>query len=218
MRIREDCVFPSSLLFTIALLCLVPRFWANVLVRHDRVWLRKLDDGYAAAAQTMSDLSVVSLGLILIALVVLWAGYIRRVRWTWFVMFIVVGVWAFPLLVLPLFRGKIALTWSEWLYWALSEPGSPRVWAESVLIFSLMVLALLLSIRSFFFVKDESKPLRGPSLKLIGLFALGFLVAALALFAWIRVGVLYEIPVSELNSTQRLPPPPPPPSTLHEAR
>ncbi len=58
MRIRRDSLFVSSVLFTIALVCLIPAFWANVLTPHDKIWLAKLDAGYRAAAGTMSDLSV----------------------------------------------------------------------------------------------------------------------------------------------------------------
>jgi ABC-type spermidine/putrescine transport system permease subunit II len=59
-------------------------------------------------------------------------------------MFVVTGVWAFPLFVLPIFKRTIVLTLPEWLYSAIHQPGAPRIWAESVLIFSLMVVALLL--------------------------------------------------------------------------
>jgi hypothetical protein len=144
-----DSILVSSVLFTIALVCLIPIFWANVLAQRDRITLAKLDAGYRLAAQTMSDLSVICLAIILIALITIWRGHIKRERWTWFVMFIVVWVWAFPLLVLPLLKGRIVFTFSEWLYSAIYQPGSPRIWAKSVLIFLLMVIALLLPIKSF---------------------------------------------------------------------
>jgi hypothetical protein len=48
-----------------------------------------------------------SLAIILIGLVVTWSGFVNRVRWTWFVMFIMVWVWLFPWLILPYFRGPI---------------------------------------------------------------------------------------------------------------
>ena len=92
MRIRADLVFISSVLFTIALVCLIPAFWANVLTERDKTWLVKLDVGYRLAAQTMSDLSVVCLAIILIGLIVIWTGYVKRARSTWLVMFIIVWV------------------------------------------------------------------------------------------------------------------------------
>ena len=214
MRIRRDSLFVSSMFFTIALLCLIPTFWANVLTGRDEMALWKLDAGDRHAAETMSQLSVASLAVILIGLIVVWMGYTKRERWTWPVMFILVWVWAFPLLVwpvvLPLFRHT--LMFSEWLYTAINHPGSARAWAESVLIFLLMVIALLLPIRRFFVVREVEEPIYRPSPRLIVSSFVGVLVIMIALFAWIRLGVLYEIPFTELNSTYRLPSPPAPPT------
>ncbi|PYV95572.1 MAG: hypothetical protein DMG89_21065 [Acidobacteria bacterium] len=212
MRIRADLVFISSVLFTIALVCLIPAFWANVLTERDKTWLVKLDVGYRLAAQTMSDLSVVCLAIILIGLIVIWTGYVKRARSTWLVMFIIVWVWAFPLLVLPLFKGRIVLTFSEWLYSAIHQPGSPRTWAESVVLFLMMVIALLLPIKSFFLVREIQEPIHRPSPKLIGGSAVTVLLSMVALLAWIHFRV-YEIPPDVLSSQQRLPPPPAPPQT-----
>ena len=216
MRLRADSVFISSALFTIALLCLIPAFWANVLTERDKIWLAKLDAGYRLAAQTMSDLSIVCLAILLIGLIVIWTGYMKRTRWTWLVMFIVVWVWAFPLLVLPLLtalsKRRIVLTFSEWLYNAIYQPGSPRTGAESVLIFLSMVIALLLPIKSFFLSKEIPEPSHRLSPRLIGFSVIGVLVVMIALFAWLRLGVLYEIPLNELSSAQQLPAPPPPPN------
>src|SRR6267154_2815526 len=144
MKIRTDSAFVTSALFTAALVFLVPTFWANLLTQHDKIWLVKLDAGQQAASRTMSDLSVISLGIILIALIVTWTGYTQRARWTWVVMFIVVWVWAFRLLVYPLFEGKPDLSISEWLYTAIYQPGLARLWAKSVLIFLVMAVALFL--------------------------------------------------------------------------
>jgi hypothetical protein len=72
MRIRADSVSISSALFTLALVCLIPVFWADVITERDQIWLAKLDTGYRLAAHRMSDLSVVCLAVILIALIVIW--------------------------------------------------------------------------------------------------------------------------------------------------
>jgi len=64
-------------------------------------------------------------------------------------MFIIVWVGAFPIIFLPLLQHTLAITLSEWVSRALREPGMPRTWAESVLIFVLMVIALILPIKSF---------------------------------------------------------------------
>jgi hypothetical protein len=210
MRIRTDSAFVSSVLFTIALGCLVPMFWANVITSHDEIWLAKLDDGYQRlAAQRTSDLSVVCLAVILIGLIVLWTGYIKRARWTWAVMFVVVWVWAFPLLVLPLFQsGHLSI--AQWLYTVIYYPGSAS-WAKSPLPFLLMVIALLLPVRSFFLDAEGPRPIHRRSPKLIGGSVAVVLLAMVALLAWIRLRS-YEISPTALYSWEQLPPPPPPPN------
>ena len=101
MRIRRDSVFISSVLFTIALLCLIPPCLANAMTGRSRTALQELDAGFRAAAQLMGELGIVSLAIIFIGLIVTWTGFIKGVRWTWFVMCIIVWAWAFPLLILP---------------------------------------------------------------------------------------------------------------------
>jgi hypothetical protein len=211
MRTRVDSVFVSSVLFTSALVCLVPTFWANVITDHDKVWLVRLDDGYRLAAKTTGDLGVACLAIILIGLIVIWTGYIRRVRWTWSVMFVMVWVWAFLLLILPLFGQKDTLSIPERIQTAIYYPGSARIWAELVLIFSLMVIALLLPMKSLFIAGEGPRPIHRPSSMLIGGSAVTVLVIAVALFAWMRLSV-YEIPPATLTAWQQFSAPPPPPN------
>jgi len=209
MRTRADSVFISSALFTISLVCLVPMFWANVITDRDKIWLAKLDGGYRLATQRTSDLSVVCLAVILIGLIVLWTGYIKRARWTWAVMFVVVWVWAFPLLVLPLFQsGHLSI--AQWLYTVIYYPGSPS-WAKSPLPFLLMVIALLLPVKSFFLDAEVPRPTHRRSPRLIGGSVAVALLIVVALLAWVRLRS-YEIPPAELYSYEQLPPPPPPPN------
>jgi len=199
MRIRRDSVFISSVLFTIALVCLVPGF------------LQMLDSGFQAEARRTGDLGVASLAIIFVGLIVTWTGYLNRVRWTWFVMFIITWVWAFPLLVLPLLQGTLTLGWAEWLYSAIYQAGSTRDWAESVLIFALMVIALLLPLRAF--VRGEKTPARSesPSLRRVGVSVTAVLVIVAAILAWIHTRT-YTLTPSELNSWEQFTPPPPPPA------
>jgi hypothetical protein len=212
MRVRADSVFVSSVLHTIALLSLVrPALW-NYYSGSDREILARLDVGFQAEAQTAHYFGVACLTIILIGLIVVWTGYVNRARSAWLVMFAIAAGWAFPVIVLPLFQGRMVLTLSEWLYTAISQPGLPRTAAESVLIFSLMVIALLLPIRSFFFAnKGDLAASRRPSLKTVSRFVTVAVLAAIALFAWIRVGVVYAIPADTLNAARQLPNPPPPP-------
>ncbi len=215
MKIRTDSAFVSSVLFTIALVGLVPMFWANVITDRDRIWLAKLDDRYQLGnryqldAQRTSDLSVVCLAVILIGLIVLWTGYVKRTRASWGVMFVVVWLWAFPLLVLPLFaRGGLSIR--EWLYTVIYYRGAAP-WAKSNLVFLLMVIALLLPVKSFFLKAEAPRPIHRPSRKLIGGSAAVALLIVVALLAWVRFSP-YEISPTELTSWQQFPAPPPPPN------
>jgi hypothetical protein len=212
MRVRADFVFVSGVLHTIALLSLVrAALWNYYSGTHKEI-LARLDVGFRAEAQTAHYLGVACLAIILIGLIVIWTGYVNRARSAWLVMFVIAWVWAFPLFVSPLFKGRVVLTFSEWLYSAMSQSGLPRTAAESILIFSLMVIALLLPIRSFFFTDETGRNASPrPSLELISGIATIVLLAGVALFTWIRVGVVYAIPADMLNAAQQLPPPPPPP-------
>jgi hypothetical protein len=210
MRARADSALLSSVAFTIALLFLIPAFWANLSIAPNRSSSVVIEAGYAAAARSASDLSVASLAIILIGLMVTWTVYVKRARWAWAVMFVVVWAWAFPLLVMPLFQGKLALTLPEWLYDALSEAGSPRMWAESIFTFTLMVFALVLPMRSLFLAGMIRKPIYRLTPRRAAFSVTGVLVILASFLAWVRLGVLYEIPSSQLNTTQRLPAPLPP--------
>lgn len=216
MKVRADSVLVSSVLHTVALLFFVRAALWNYLAGSDRGSFAKLDSGFQAASETAHYLGVACLAIILIGLIVVWTGYLRRARYAWLVMFVIVCFWAFPLFMLPfvsaLVHGRIVLSFSETLYDAISEWGIPRTVAESVLIFSLMVIALLLPIRRFFGDRAVERAIHRRSARLVGFCLTGALVVLSALYAWIRVGVVYEIPVTNLNMTDRLPPPPAPPN------
>jgi integrase len=38
--------------------------------------------------------------------IVAWTGYLNRIRWAWLVMFIIVWVWAFPVMILPILQQR----------------------------------------------------------------------------------------------------------------
>jgi len=155
MRIRHDAVFVSSVLFTAALLWLAPHnfhyasTWQQPFFREDRLWVQNywMPIGFA------------SLALILIGLIVIWTGYVRRVRWTWFVMFVIVWVFAFPVYMLPILQARLAQGSIDWsVFWAaIKGPGAARASAKGPLNFMLMVVALFLPVKSFF-RRDASGP------------------------------------------------------------
>jgi hypothetical protein len=141
MRVRYDPLFVSGLLFTVTLLFLVPDLLRDAAYPKD-VLLQTV--GFASLAN------------ILVGLVVVWTGLIRGCRWAWTVMFIIVWVWAFPALLLPLFHGKIVVTLAEWLQEAWHWPGSARIYGENVILFSIMLIALVLPVKSFFWKSKRS--------------------------------------------------------------
>ena len=155
MQIRRDATLVSSVLFTIAFACLIPAELSNALAGHRNGG--QLDSAFGEVAKLLSDLGFASLAIIFIGMIVTWVAYVQKLRWAWFVMSIIVWVWAFPLMILPLLRHSIALTWAEWFSSAIKGPGPARDAAEEVLIFSLMVIALLLPVISFFRPKGSQR-------------------------------------------------------------
>ena len=210
MRIRIDSVFISSLLFTIALLNLIPAGRWYFSAGTDEVSMAELDVGFQLASQTAHLLGIACLTIILIGLIVVWTGYIKRSRSAWLVMSVVTWAWAFPLFAWPNLRGPKVFTLPEWIFNAIYQRGYPRSKAQLVVTFSLMVIALLLPMKSLFLVRDTSAPTQALSLKLIGRSAVIVLLIVIALFVWIHAQV-YEIPPEQMNYWQQLPPPPPPP-------
>ena len=127
------------MLFTIAFLSLVPSSWVNAHAGHDHAALGHMGPGFADYAVLLGQSGVADLALILVVLIVLWKGYVKKLRWTWFVMLIIVWGWAFPPLVLAnrAYLGGFNL----------SSRARLSVWS---LIFLLMLVALILPLRSFF--------------------------------------------------------------------
>lgn len=149
MKIRRVVLAVSSILLTFALLLPVPLMWraAADLCNSNR-WasgpLYRFHDCDA-------PLGFASLAAIAIGLIVTWAGYIRGVRWTWFVMLVIVWVWGFPVLMLQYLHlppnPKAAFV--QTLASALKESAMARTFMELVLAFLLMVLALVLPLKTF---------------------------------------------------------------------
>ena len=153
MKIRHDAVAVSSILFTLALLWVTPPMLGNARATYQSRLRDISSTPEAGIAQDQvvipnydAPIGITSLAIIVIGLVVTWAGYIRGARWTWFVMFVVVWVWAFPVLLLPSLQHMAPI--KEWLP-EVRESGSARNFVELVLIFLLMVLALALPVKTF---------------------------------------------------------------------
>ena len=163
MKVRRDAVFISSVLFTIALLWLVPPFVKHVL--DGRAAVHENDLGLRLYLRESASLGIASLAIVLIGLIVTWAGYIRKLRWAWFVMFVIVWGWAVPNLVFPdvlypVSRQLVSITDfpAIFLEALLGHAGFPRDFARGfvqlTVIFVLMVIALVLPMRSFFWGRE----------------------------------------------------------------
>ena len=154
MRIRADSVAVSSVLHTIALLFLIQAALWNYFSGRHNAWSSEVDlTGWNVAAQTAHLLGIACLAVIVIGLIVVWTGYIRRSRSAWLVMFVIVWLWEHPIFVLPflgpVLRGRLSLPVSEVFYNAVSGPGFCRSMLETCLVFSIMLIALVLPIRNF---------------------------------------------------------------------
>ncbi len=148
LQIRRDLVFVSSVLFTIALVSLVPPQVAAVRAMYPPASM-ELSGAWMLVARLGGERGVCSLTIILVALIVIWAGYVKRVRWTWFVMFTIVFGWAFAEFVLPWLWVWIGAP-SKLLLSAVRGPSLAQEVVKGALVFSVMVIALFLPARAFF--------------------------------------------------------------------
>jgi len=149
LKIRHNAVAVSSLLFTLALLIPMPSMLGNAwTVRQMRLVIA----GGLGYPNYFAPIGFASLAIIAVGLIVTWSGYIKGVRWTWFVMFLIAWGWAFPVLVLPEFHWRNMLPISQWPQWPpliLAGVGPQLGFPESVAAFLLMVLALALPAKTF---------------------------------------------------------------------
>src|ERR1700674_636395 len=97
MKIRRDAIFTLSVPFIIALAVLIPHNLGYVSTWHQRF----LPEGRSWLRNYLMPLGFASLTTIFIGLTVIWTGYIKAIRWTWFVMFAIVWLFAFPVYMLP---------------------------------------------------------------------------------------------------------------------
>jgi len=147
MRIRCDSILISSVLFTIVFAWAAPIFLADALT-----WRRSMfqETDHLWVGNYLAPIGFASLAIILIGLIVVWTGYLNRIRWAWLVMFTIVSVWAFPVMILPILQHRKGISVTEWLQTAIRVASPYRDMAVTVLMFSLLVIALILPMKSFF--------------------------------------------------------------------
>jgi hypothetical protein len=157
MRVRRDAVTISGMLFTVALLMLAPAMINSARVTYQSRFqdIAFYPEPGIAPDQVVipnyyAPVGITSLAIIAIGLVVTWAGYVKAVRWTWWVMFVIVWAWAFPVLMLPmLYPWHSGFSVARTLTTAIRESGMARSFVELVLVFLGMVVALVLPLKRF---------------------------------------------------------------------
>ena len=109
-----------------------------------------------------SEFGLSSLVIILIGLIVVWTGYLKKQRSAWFVMLVIVFGWAFPIFIWhdTLFEGRafFFMHGSDWLsLFADAKRGSgfssgvaQAGMIKGMLVFLPVVVALFLPVKSFF--------------------------------------------------------------------
>lgn len=147
---RFDRVMISSVLFTFCLLILMSWSlkWAatwptRVVWVMDRVGRLNYEASIAFA----------ELALEIIALIVIWTSYQKRMRWAWFVMAIFFCVYYVPVRVLDFLLGIRSRGWSWWPAAIRDAMGGRQLAIDAfseLAILTLMVVALLLPIGDFF--------------------------------------------------------------------
>jgi len=155
LRIRRDLVFISSVLLTITFLSLVPAVWRNAqsgipfwhfgrAARADRALLDSLGLGFVDSTLLLGQCGLAGLAVILVTLIVIWNGYVKKLLWTWFVILIIVWGWYFPLFIYQTLSYARGFDMIRGLYSSL--------WGWN---FFMMMAALILPVRSFFRRRSE---------------------------------------------------------------
>jgi biopolymer transport protein ExbD len=161
------------------------------------------------------------LGIVAIGLIVLWTGYRKRERWAWCVMLIILLCFAFPSSVLPVVMQIRRFGWpdfldlfgafrgGEWLpCWIVSlRPNYiggiacvPVLILSGLLNFLVMLVALLLPVKSFFW--KPVPPEQGARTKIATLLKKHTWVWVLALLLVVTLAVVWIVR-SRIASTQR---------------
>jgi hypothetical protein len=150
VRVRFDRVTVSSVLFSLCLLILMSWSfkWAatwptRVVWVMDRVGRLNYEASNAFA----------ELALEIIALIVIWTSYQKRMRWSWFVMVVFVSVCFLPVYLLDVLLDVKRVGW-QWWPAVVRDARAGRPFAVGALgeiaISTLMVIALLVPVGEFF--------------------------------------------------------------------
>jgi hypothetical protein len=143
VRFRFDRVTVSSVLFTFCLLILISQSlkWAATWPTRV-VWVTDK----AARLNYEASIAFAELALEIIALIVIWTSYQKRMRWSWFVMVVFVSVYFLPVHLLDVLLDVKRVGW-QWWPAVVRDAREGRPFAvgalEEIAISILMAIALL---------------------------------------------------------------------------
>ncbi len=92
-----------------------------------------------------------SLTVIIFALIVIWTWLAAGNRVAWVIIAVIVWVWAFPIMMMPLVTHKVDLSWSElsdWVGSAWHGEHLARISLVNTVLFLLMLVGLILPVRA----------------------------------------------------------------------
>jgi len=98
-------------------------------------------------------MALASLALVIIGLIVLWTGYQKRMRSSWFIMVIFVFVYFMPVNLIDIFLDMRRMGWPWWSAVLHEAKQGRQISVDTIYalaVFAVMVSALLLPIRAFF--------------------------------------------------------------------
>jgi hypothetical protein len=148
MKIRCNMTVVSTVVLSLCLMLPIPGNF-----RLASTWREHyLVIGNQRPQNFMAPLGLCALGIQIIGMIVLWTGYRRRERLAWFVMFVILWCFSFPTYVLGtiLDLQTVSFQLSPWIN-GIRDGYEPSIWAaEEALVFLVMLVALVLPIKTFF--------------------------------------------------------------------
>jgi hypothetical protein len=138
VRISRNIFLVSSLLLTPAFLWLLPSFIQCCV-------------SYTGTETMTQTAGLASLTVIIVALIVIWTWLAAGNRVAWVIIAVIVWVWAFPIMMLPLVTHIVGLSLSDlsdWVAAAWHGDHLSRVALGNTVLFLLMLVGLILPVRA----------------------------------------------------------------------
>jgi hypothetical protein len=151
MRVRPNIFLISSLLLTPAFFWLLPSIIQCVR--------------YTGTETMTRTAGLASLTVIIVALIVIWTWLVAGNRVAWVIIAVIVWVWAFPIMMLPLVTHVVALSLSDLSGWVVSAwhgDHLSRIALVNTVLFLLMLVGLILPVRALLRSGNRNGSVAGP--------------------------------------------------------